>query len=122
MLPSLGRLSLTRTGGSLEPWQSPKDVTCVICFNSLAAPPPDGENAWPFDDDRVIWIVACDNKHAFHKGCLRAYARDSQDPSRCPECRVPMMPQVLTHVSRPSSGEHAAVSYTHLTLPTKVEV
>ena len=108
MLPSLGRLSLTRTGGSLEPWQSPKDVTCVICFNSLAAPPPDGENAWPFDDDRVIWIVACDNKHAFHKGCLRAYARDSQDPSRCPECRVPMMPQVLTHVSRPSSGEHAA--------------
>jgi hypothetical protein len=108
MLPSLGRLSLTRTGGSLAPGQSPEDVTCVICFHSLAAPPPDGENVWPFDDDPVIWIVACNNQHAFHKGCLRAYARDSEDPNRCPECRVPMMPQVLTHVSRPSSGEHAA--------------
>jgi len=108
MLPSLGRLSLTRTGGSLAPGQSPEDVTCVICFHSLAAPPPDGENVWPFDDDPEIWIVACNNQHAFHKGCLRAYARDSQDPSRCPECRVPMLPQVLTHVSRPSSGEHAA--------------
>ena len=108
MLPSLGRLSLTRTGGSLAPGQSLEDVTCVICFHSLAAPPPDGENVWPFDDDPVIWIVACNNQHAFHKGCLRAYARDSESPNRCPECRVPMMPQVLTHVSRPSSGEHAA--------------
>ena len=108
MLPHLGRLSLTRTGGTLAQGQSPEDVTCVICFHSLAAPPPDGENVWPFDDDLVIWIVACNNRHAFHKGCLRAYARDSEDPSRCPECRVPMLPQVLTHVSRPSSGEHAA--------------
>lgn len=108
MLPSLGRLPLTRTGGSLAPGQLPEDVTCVICFHSLAEPPPDGENVWPFDDDPVIWIVACNNQHAFHKGCLRAYARDSEDSSRCPECRVPMLPQVLTHVSRPSAGEHAA--------------
>jgi len=108
MLPGLGRLSLTRTGGSLAQGQSPEDVACVICFHSLAAPPPDGENVWPFDDDPVIWIVACNNQHAFHKGCLRAYARDSENPDRCPECRVPMLPQVLTHVSRPSTGGHAA--------------
>ena len=108
MLPNLGQLSLMRTGGTLARGQSPEDVICVICFHSLAAPPPDGANVWPFDDDPVIWIVACNNEHAFHKGCLRAYARDSESPSRCPECRVPMLPQVLTHVSRPSSGEHAA--------------
>ena len=108
MLPNLGQLSLTRTGGTLVRGQSPEDVNCVICFHSLAAPPPDGENVWPFDNDPVIWIVACNNQHAFHKGCLRAYARDSERPNRCPECRVPMLPQVLTHVSRPSSGEHAA--------------
>ena len=107
VLPNLGQLSLMRTGGTLARGQSPEDVTCVICFHSLAAPPPDGENVWPFDDDPVIWIVACNNQHAFHKGCLRAYARDSERPSRCPECRVPMLPLVLTHVSRPSSGEHA---------------
>ncbi len=108
VLPNLGQLSLMRTGGTLARGQSPEDVTCVICFHSLAAPPPDEENVWPFDDDPVIWIVACNNQHAFHKGCLRAYARDSERPSRCPECRAPMLPQVLTHVTRPSSGEHAA--------------
>ncbi|MBG11093.1 MAG: hypothetical protein CMD92_08015 [Gammaproteobacteria bacterium] len=98
MLPDLGALKLRArraapTGGSFEPGQSPEDVTCVICFHSLAAPPPDGANAWPFDDDPVIWIVACKNQHAFHKGCLRAYARDSQDPRWCPECRKPMLPE-----------------------------
>jgi len=108
LLPNLGRLSLTPTGGKLAPGQSPEDVNCVICLASLAAPPPDGENVWPFDDDQPIWIVACNNQHAFHKGCLRAYARDSENPSRCPECFVPIRPQVLTQVSRPSTGEHAA--------------
>ena len=108
MLPGLGRLSLTPTGGFLAPGQSPEDVNCVICFASLAAPPPEEQNVWPFDDDQPIWIVACTNRHAFHKGCLRAYARDSDDPSRCPECFVPMLPRILTQVSRPSTGEHAA--------------
>ena len=108
MLPGLGRLSLTPTGGFLAPGQSPEDVNCVICFASLAAAPPEDQNVWPFDDDQPIWIVACTNRHAFHKGCLRAYARDSDDPSRCPECFVPMLPQILEKVSRPSTGEHAA--------------
>ena len=108
MLPHLGRLSLTRTGGTLAQGQSPEDVTCVICFHSLGGAAARWGERVAFDDDPVIWIVACNNQHAFHKGCLRAYARDSENPSRCPECRVPMLPQVLTHVSRPSSGEHAA--------------
>ena len=108
MLPNLSLLRFKRgadTGGTLAPGQSPEDVVCVICLHSLAKPPPD---VWPFDDDQPIWIVACTNRHAFHKGCLRAYARDSENPSWCPECRDPILPQVLTQVSRPSTGKHAA--------------
>ena len=107
MLPNLGLLSLTRTGGSLAFAQWPESEICVLCLYPLAAPPPDGQNVWPFDNEEGITVVACWRQHAFHKGCLRAFVRDS-DTTECPECRVPMIPEVLSHVSRPSSGEHAA--------------
>jgi len=107
MLPNLNRLSLTRTGGSLAFAQWPESEICVLCLYPLTAPPPDGQNVWPFDDEEGITVVACWRQHAFHKGCLRAFVRDS-NTTECPECRVPMIPEVLTHVSRPSSGEHAA--------------
>ena len=106
MLPNLNQLALVSTGGNLSNAQWPEDEVCAICTFPLARPSEDDRYKWPFENDAGgFTAVACIRGHAFHKGCLRFMQRFNRKD--CPECRSPIFKEVLTDVSRPSTGEHA---------------
>lgn len=113
MLPSLDKLALVRTGGfvnnavpdatskerGLIRW--PESEVCSICAFSLARPTENESYAWPFVNDGTgFTAVACVRGHAFHKGCLRALLRFDSNAT-CPDCRTPMIAEVLEEVRRP---------------------
>lgn len=115
MLPSLDRLAIVPTRGNLRNAKWPdgevggdlrnakwsNDDICSICLHTLGAPSPDLRYPWPFPDESADFTaVACVNGDVFHKGCLRFMKRFSD--TKCPDCRAPILAEVLADVSRPS--------------------
>ena len=115
MLPGLDRLAIVPTRGNLRNAQWPdgevggdlrnakwsNDDICSICLHPLGAPSLDPRYPWPFPDEGADFTaVACVNGDVFHKGCLRFMKRFGD--TKCPDCRAPILAEVLADVSRPS--------------------
>ena len=105
-LPSLACLSChggrarvcARTGALVanregETW--PKDEICSICLEWIGA---GGD-----------WTAACQHGHAFHTKCLKRWVDGSANRAEatCPECRMPLLPGVITELygEAPASPE-----------------
>jgi len=112
-LPSLACLTCNggrarvcaRTGALVSIWESlgkwPEDEVCSVCMEWIG-----GGGAW---------VAACAHGHAFHTTCLKTWADRSRNRAEttCPECRMPLLPGVITELYGEAPDSPAPPPATH---------
>jgi len=71
---------------------------CAICLKPLAAAGTGGP------------IEVCKNKHMFHRNCIKQYIQSQRVP-KCPMCREPILPAVITEAQRGGRRRRTLRSY-----------
>ena len=72
---------------------------CMICLESLSA----DSTSNPFQSDGSSLVVACDNGHVFHRGCILKH-RDDYYRNNCPACQASLLDNNIDE-GLPSSRE-----------------